>query len=52
MGGSKYTVGNGDRPDYTVGASPGKFYNISGDLRSKKGKTIGMMIEVPKNKDQ
>lgn len=53
MAGSKFSVGSSLRPDYTVGASPGQFYQIAGDIKlSGKGKTMGLLIEVPKNKDQ
>ncbi len=30
MGGTKYSIGTSNRPRYIVGASPGKFYNVSG----------------------
>lgn len=53
MGGSKYTVGESKRPEPLIGASPGQFYQIGGDIKlATKGKTIGLLIEVPKNKDQ
>lgn len=53
MGGTKYSVENSNRLDYTVGASPGQFYQISGDIKHiAHGKTMGLLIEVPINKDQ
>lgn len=49
MGGTKYSFGKGNRPYQVVGASPGKFYEVKNEF--KQGKTIGLLIEVPKNKD-
>lgn len=53
MSGSKFSICDGNRLDYTVGASPGQFYQISGDIKHMAhGKTMGLLIEVPRNKDQ
>lgn len=53
MSGTKYSVGNSNRMDYTVGASSGQFYQISGDIKHiAHGKTMGLLIDVPINKDQ
>jgi hypothetical protein len=53
MGGSMYTIGDGKRPEYTVGASPGQFYQVAGDMvKLTTGKTLGMMIPLPRNKDE
>lgn len=52
MGGSKYSFGKGNRPDRALGASPGKFYNYQDNIKnSNRSKTIGLYIEVPRNKD-
>ena len=53
MGGSKYSVGVTKRPEFMVGQGSGKIYNVGGNiLKNKGGKTMGLLIEVPKNKDQ
>lgn len=53
MGGTKYSVGSSKRPNEIIGASPGKFYEVSGEIKQHtKGKTMGMMIEVPISKDK
>jgi len=51
MQGSKYSIGRSNRPDYTVGAGADHIYNISNNMVGH-GKTIGLFIEVPRNKDQ
>ena len=53
MGGTKYSVGRAYRPEVRVGAGTDEIYNIGGNLlTSGKGKTMGLDIPVPKNKDQ
>ena len=52
MGGSKYSIGKTSRPHYVVGAGADGDYNISGTiLKTGQGKTMGLLIPVPPNKD-
>ena len=52
MGGSKYSVGRTSRPEYTVGAGADGDYNLAGTmLKTGLGKTMGLLIPVPPNKD-
>ena len=53
MAGSKYSIGRTSRPNYVVGAGADGDYNISGNItKTGQGKTMGLLIEVPRNKDQ
>jgi hypothetical protein len=53
MGGTRQSIGNGNRPDEVIGASPGQFYQIAGEIKlTGQGRTIGLPIEIPKNKEQ
>ncbi len=52
MGGTKYSIGNNQRPDYRVGAGADQIYNVGGNIyKAGQGKTMGLFIQVPKNKD-
>lgn len=45
LAGSKFSIGQSHRPEYVVGASPGQYYQISGDIKlNGRGKTMGLMI--------
>lgn len=53
MGGTKYSVGSSRRPNCIIGESPGKFYEVGGEIKQfTKGKTMGLLIEVPVSKDK
>lgn len=53
MGGSKYSIGKTSRPNYVVGAGADGDYNLAGTmLKTGQGKTMGLLIEVPRNKDK
>lgn len=57
LGGTKYSIGRTNRPDYRVGSGNDEIYNISGNLvNSNIGKTIGppkaSSIKDPLGKEQ
>ena len=51
MQGSRHSIGKSERPDYSVGEGADHIYNIQSNIAGH-GKTMGLRIEVPRNKDQ
>ena len=53
MGGTRYSIGSSSRPEVRVSAAAEAEYNVGGDIvKTGQGRTMGLLIEVPRNKDQ